>query len=48
MKNFILIEKTTESSDFNLTCHVFNRGDAVAHLAVGNLNRILTIEKLGI
>ena len=37
------IEKAAETSD--LTCYVFSLEDAVAHLAVTNPSRILTIEK---
>ena len=39
------IEKVAESSAGDLTCHVFSLEDAVAHLAVTNPGRILTIEK---
>ena len=39
------IEKAAETSGGDLTCYVFSLEDAVAHLAVTNPSRILTIEK---
>ena len=39
------IEKAAESSDGDLSCHVFSLEDAVAHLAVSNPSGILTIEQ---
>ena len=39
------IEKVAESNAGDLTCHEFSFEDAVAHLAVTNPSRILTIEK---
>ena len=41
------IEKTYENSDGDLTWLVFSLKDVVAHLAVSNPSRILTIEKVG-
>ena len=41
------IEKTYENSDGDLTWLVFSLKDFVAHLAVSNPSRILTIEKVG-
>ena len=38
------IEKTSEASGGDLTCHVFSFGDAVAHLSVTDSKKILTIE----
>ena len=37
-------EKAAESSDGDLTCHVFSLKDTVTHVAISNLSRILTIE----
>ena len=42
------IEKTYENSDGDLTWLVFSLKDVVAHLAVSNPSRILTIEKVGL
>ena len=39
------LEKVAKSSDSDLMCHVFSLEDAVAHLTVSDLIRILTIEK---
>ena len=39
------IEKSTETSDGNLTCYVFSLEDAVTHLSVSDPSGILTIEK---
>ena len=39
------IEKSAESSDSDLTRHVFRLKDALAHLAVSNPSSILTIEQ---
>ena len=39
------IEKVAESSDGDLTSHVFSLEDVVAHLSVSNLSGILTIVK---
>ena len=41
------IEKAYENSDGDLTWLVFSLKDVVAHLAVSNPSRILTIEKVG-
>ena len=41
------IEKTYENSDGDLTWLMFSLKDVVAHLAVSNPSRILTIEKVG-
>ena len=38
-------EKVPETSNVDLTCHVFSLEDAVAHLSVTNPSGILTIEK---
>ena len=38
------IEKTSEASRGDLTCHVFSFGDAVAHQSVTDPKKILTIE----
>ena len=39
------IEKIPETSNGDLTCHVFSLEDAVAHLSVTDPSGILTIEK---
>ena len=39
------IEKAAQTSGGDFTCYVFSLEDAVAHLAVTNPSRILTIEK---
>ena len=39
------IEKAPDTSNGDLTCHVFSLEDAVAHLSVTNPSGILTIEK---
>ena len=39
------IEKSAESSDSDLTRHVFRLKDALAYLAVSNPSSILTIEQ---
>ena len=39
------IKKVAESNYSDLTCHVFSFEDTVAHLAVSDPSRILTIEK---
>ena len=39
------IEKIPETSNGDLTCHVFSLADAVAHLSVTDASGILTIEK---
>ena len=39
------IEKAAEGSDGNFACHVFSLEDAVAHLAISNSSKIVTIEK---
>ena len=46
-KNGILlqIEKATETTAGDLTCHVFSLEDAVAHLSFTNPNGVLTTEK---
>ena len=38
-------EKIPETSNGDLTCHVFNLEDAVAQISVTDLSGILTIEK---
>ena len=42
------IEKKPETSNGDLTCHVFSLEDAVAHLSVTDPSGILTIEKKGL
>ena len=39
------IEKASEVSNGDLTCYVFSLEDAIAHLSVTILSKILTIQK---